>query len=72
VKAAPKTGGRQGDRLDNLDVEHKMYFAYLALLYTKNQGQKKLGANFEHFWLVVGMLFSPKLLINARTLMSGY
>jgi hypothetical protein len=29
---------------------------------------KTLGANFEHFWLFVG----PNLLINARTLTSGY
>jgi hypothetical protein len=29
---------------------------------------KTLGANFEHFWVFVG----PDLLINARTLTSGY
>jgi hypothetical protein len=29
---------------------------------------KTIGTNFEHFWLFVG----PNLLINARTLMSGY
>jgi hypothetical protein len=29
---------------------------------------KTIGANFEHFWLFVG----PNLLINARTLTSGY
>jgi hypothetical protein len=34
----------------------------------RSQGSKTLGANFEHFWLFVG----PELLINARTLTSGY
>jgi len=29
---------------------------------------KTIGANFEHFWLFVG----PNLIINARTLTSGY
>jgi hypothetical protein len=33
-----------------------------------SQGPKHLRANFEHFWLFVG----PNLLINARTLTSGY
>jgi len=29
---------------------------------------KTIGANFEHFWLFVG----PNLIINAKTLTSGY
>jgi hypothetical protein len=41
-------------------------FIYGQLIY--ESGLKKLGASFEHFGLVVW----PKLLINARTLMSGY
>jgi hypothetical protein len=44
------------------------YPILLGLLYTRSQGQKDLGPTLSIFGLQIG----PKLLINARTLMSDY
>ncbi len=38
--------------------------AALGLIYTRSQGQKKLGLT----WSIFGLLFGPKLLVNAGTL----
>ncbi len=40
----------------------------LGALYTSSQGQRHLGQTLSIFGLQIG----PNLLINARTLMSGY
>jgi hypothetical protein len=44
------------------------YPILLGLLYTRSQGQKDVGPTLSIFWLQIG----PKLLMNARTLMSDY
>jgi hypothetical protein len=35
------------------DVEHKMYFAYVALLYTKSHSQKNWGPTLRTFGLLL-------------------
>jgi hypothetical protein len=44
------------------------YPILLGLVYTRSQGQKDLGPTLSIF----GLQIDPKLLINARTLMSDY
>jgi hypothetical protein len=44
------------------------YPIHLGLLYTRSQGQKNLGPTLSIFGLQIG----PKLLMNARTLLSDY
>jgi hypothetical protein len=49
-------------------MDANKYPILLGLLYTRSQDQKDLGPTLSIFGLQIG----PKLLINARTLMSDY